>query len=185
MYKINSGFRWTTTADTEREIFALALAPEDIDSDLQQLEEHRLNNVGQLNHNCEMDSNQKLTKTQSEQELEYLLSNLLKYGVLIASAVVLFGGILYLLNHGSEPAEYQFFRGTPSEFHSPGGIVTAVLSGSRRGIIQLGLLLLIATPILRVIVSLFSFLIRREFIYVIITSIVLASLTYSLVGAYY
>ncbi|RUS96464.1 hypothetical protein DSM107003_25610 [Trichormus variabilis SAG 1403-4b] len=92
---------------------------------------------------------------------------------------------MYLLHHGSEPAEYQFFRGTPSEFHSPGGVVTAVLSGSRRGIIQLGLLLLIATPILRVIVSLFSFLIRREFIYVIITSIVLASLTYSLVGAYY
>ncbi|RUS96465.1 hypothetical protein DSM107003_25620 [Trichormus variabilis SAG 1403-4b] len=91
MYKINSGFRWTTTAETEREIFALALAPEDIDSDLQQLEEHRLNNVGQLNHNCEMDSNKKLTKTQSEQELEYLLSNLLKYGVLIASAVVLLG----------------------------------------------------------------------------------------------
>ena len=38
------------------------------------------------------------------------------YGVLIASAVVLFGGILYLIRHGSEPAEYQVFIGTPSEF---------------------------------------------------------------------
>ncbi|RCJ24614.1 hypothetical protein A6S26_18955 [Nostoc sp. ATCC 43529] len=55
----------------------------------------------------------------------------------------------------------------------------------QRGIIQLGLLLLIATPILRVVISLLAFLIKREFIYVIVTLLVLASLTYSLIGAYY
>ena len=126
-----------------------------------------------------------LTKTSTEQQLEVLLSNLLKYGVLIASAVVLLGGILYLIRHGAEPAEYKFFRGEPSEFRSPAGVVNAVLSGSRRGIIQLGLLLLIATPVFRVIISLLTFLLKREFIYVIVTSLVLASLTYSLVGAYY
>ncbi|MHC5850535.1 TSUP family transporter [Nostoc sp.] len=79
-----------------------------------------------------------------------------------------------------------------TEFRSPLGIVKAVLSGSDaygglrlRSIIQFGLLLLIAIPILRVFISLLAFLIQREFIYVIVTLLVMTSLIYSLVGAYY
>ena len=180
MYRLNSGFRWTCTTQVERKVGTFTFQLEEQDSDIQQLEEQRLKN-----HDDENLSNQKLTKSASEKQLEYLLSNLLKYGVLIASSIVLFGGILYLINHGSEPAEYQIFRGTPSEFHSPTGVVNAVLAGSRRGIIQLGLLILIAIPILRVIISFCTFLLQRNFVYVIITSLVLASLTYSLLGAYY
>src|ERR687885_1853664 len=71
--------------------------------------------------------------------LEQFISNLLKYDVLLASALVLMGGILYLIRHGAEPADYRFFQGTPAEFCSLGGVVTAVLSGSSRGIIQLSL----------------------------------------------
>ncbi|MDM3849153.1 MAG: DUF1634 domain-containing protein [Aphanizomenon gracile PMC627.10] len=179
MYKLNSGFRWTCTTQIERKIETFTFELEGRDCDIQELEEQHFNDHDEnVNH-------QKLTKSVSEKQLESLLSNLLKYGVLIASSVVLFGGILYLINHGSEPAEYQIFRGTPSEFHSPTGVVNAVLAGSRRGIIQLGLLILIAIPILRVIISFCTFLLQRNFIYVVITSLVLASLTYSLVGAYY
>ncbi len=134
---------------------------------------------------CEVDTNSNGTKTLNEQQLELLLSNILKYGVAIASTVVLVGGILYLIRHGAEPVDYQFFQGEPSEFCSPTGIVWAVLSGSRRGIIQLGLLLLVATPIARVVISLLTFLWQREFTYVIITLSVLSALIYSLVGAYY
>ncbi|BAZ88112.1 DUF1634 domain-containing protein [Dolichospermum compactum] len=180
MYKLNSGFRWTCTTQVERKVGTFTFQLEEQDSDIQQLEEQRLKN-----HDDENLSNQKLTKSASEKQLEYLLSNLLMYGVLIASSIVLFGGILYLIHHGSEPAEYQIFIGTPSEFHSPIGVVNAVFAGSRRGIIQLGLLILIAIPILRVIISFCTFLLQRNFIYVVITSLVLASLTYSLVGAYY
>ena len=180
MYKLNSGFRWTCTTQVERKVGTFTFELEEQDSDIQQLEEQRLKN-----HDDENLSNQKLTKSANEKQLEYLLSNLLMYGVLIASSIVLFGGILYLIHHGSEPAEYQIFRGTPSEFHSPIGVVNAVFAGSRRGIIQLGLLILIAIPILRVIISLCTFLLQRNFIYVVITSLVLTSLTYSLIGAYY
>ena len=180
MYKLNSGFRWTCTTQIERKVGTFTFQLEEQDSDIQQLEEQRLKN-----HDDENLSNQKLTKSANEKQLEYLLSNLLMYGVLIASSIVLFGGILYLIHHGSEPAEYQIFIGTPSEFHSPIGVVNAVFAGSRRGIIQLGLLILIAIPILRVIISFCTFLLQRNFIYVVITSLVLASLTYSLVGAYY
>ncbi|WP_392535421.1 DUF1634 domain-containing protein [Nostoc sp. C117] len=185
MYKFNPDFHWGSSAKPDSEVVTLTLPQENQDSNIKQLEKQRVSTVGQFTNSSEIDANNNLTKTSSEQQLEYLLSNLLKYGVLMASAVVLLGGILYLVHHGGEPAEYNYFQGEPSQFCSPVGVVKAVLSGSDRGIIQLGLLFLIATPIVRVIVSLFAFLLQREFIYVIVTLLVLASLTYSLVGAYY
>lgn len=133
---------------------------------------------------CEVDSKKKIAKKSSDRQLEKLIGNLLKYGVTIASAIVLLGGVLYLIRHGSEPADYHIFRGEPAEFRSPAGVVTAILSGSRRGIIQFGLLVLIATPIARVAISLLTFLRHRDFTYVIVTLCVLAGLIYSLIGAY-
>ncbi|MBU7586573.1 MAG: DUF1634 domain-containing protein [Nostoc sp. TH1S01] len=177
MYEFNSIFRWQSSASAETEAATITLPAEEPDSDIQQLEEQRQNN--------EINSSQIVSKTASEQQLEYILSNLLKYGVLIASSVVLLGGILYLIHHGSEPATYQVFHGEPSEFRSPIGVINAVLAGSRRGIIQLGLLLLIATPILRVVISFLAFILKRELTYIVVTLLVLASLTYSLVGAYF
>ncbi|MFN6568478.1 DUF1634 domain-containing protein [Dendronalium sp. ChiSLP03b] len=153
-------------------------------SDIEQLEQPP-STVAQMLDGCGIDADENLMKTPTELQLANLLSNLLKYGVLIASAVVLVGGILYLIRHGAEPAGYGVFRGEPSEFRSPAGVLSAVLLGSRRGIIQLGLLLLIATPIVRVLISLVAFVLRREFIYALVTFLVLASLIYSLVGAYY
>ncbi len=178
MYKFNSSdWEWKSSVQSKVEVVALPLQSEP-DSDIQELTE-RANKISR-----DIDSNS-ITKTSSEQQLENLLSNILKYGVFIASAVVLLGGILYLIRHGAEPAEYQFFSGTPSQFCSPSGVVEAAFSGSSRGIIQLGLLLLIAIPIVRVIVSLFAFVRRRDLIYIIVNLFVLAALTYSLIGAYY
>lgn len=161
---------------SKREVVTISLQSENTNSSIKSPEKSCTNI-------CEIE--QGIAKTSSEQLLENLLSNLIKYGVLIASTCVLLGGILYLVHHGHEPVEYQFFRGEPSQFRSPAGVVNAVFCGSSRGIIQLGLLLLIATPILRVIISLLTFIWRREFIYVMLTLLVLASLTYSLVGADY
>ena len=122
----------------------------------------------------------------STQQLGQWLSYLLRYGVLSAGAVVLVGGILYLIRHGAEEAaNYHLFREEPTMFRSPAGVMTAVLSGSSRGIIQLGLLLLIATPIARVAVSLLTFLSQRDFTYVFVTGLVLTGLIYSFVGAYF
>ena len=51
--------------------------------------------------------------------------------------------------------------------------------------IQLGLLVLIATPIARVAFSLVAFALQRDRIYVIVTLIVLAVLLYSLTGGHF
>jgi len=177
MYEYNAGIYQNSTVQPNSEAVVISVPSQEANDG--KIAEQKVTN------NCETGTKKTFVKTSTEQQLEYLLSNLLKYGVLLASAVVLLGGILYLIHHGNEPADYHIFHGTPSEFRSPVGVLGAVLSGSRRGIIQLGLLLLIATPILRVIISLLTFLLKREFIYVIITSLVLASLTYSLIGAYY
>ncbi|MFB2833316.1 DUF1634 domain-containing protein [Floridanema evergladense] len=134
---------------------------------------------------CKIDEEIKYSKAKREQQLGLLLSNLLKYGVFLASAVVLLGGILYLIRHGTEPADYQVFHGVPSEFRSPEGVINAVLAGSRRGIIQLGLLILVATPIVRVAISFLAFLRQRDYVYVVVTLLVLSGLIYSMIGAYH
>lgn len=118
-------------------------------------------------------------------QIELLLSNLLRYGVFLASGVVLVGGSLYLIRHGTEPVDYKYFLGEPDRFRSPMGVIEAVSAGSSRGIIQLGLLFLIATPIVRVAISLLAFLWRRDFTYVAIATFVLLGLLYSLLGAYF
>ncbi|BAZ37072.1 hypothetical protein NIES4101_29930 [Calothrix sp. NIES-4101] len=166
----------STSAKSEVDVFPLQ--NEEIDSEIEALKEQAKNTDLSLHIHTSF------TKAENEQQLENLLSNLLKYGVLLASAVVLFGGIIYLVHQWDQPAKYTFFRGEPEQFSSPEGVVNAVLAGSDRAIIQLGLIILVATPILRVIISLFAFLQARNFIYVVITLLVITCLSYSLVGAY-
>ena len=76
---------------------------------------------------------------------------------------------------------YQMFRGEPADLRSLGGIVGDALSLRGRGIIQLGLLLLIATPVARVAFAVFAFARQRDWIYVTVSLIVLSLLIYSLV----
>ena len=83
---------------------------------------------------------------------------MLRAGVLVAATVVVCGGVVYLLRHGHASPEYRVFRGEPSDLRSISGIVSDARSLSGRGLIQLGLLLLIGTPIARVMFSVVGFL---------------------------
>ena len=133
----------------------------------------------------EVEERQQIVSISSDRSLEQLISYLLKYGVLLSSAIVLTGGILYLMRYGTEPADYRFFQGEPAVLCSPNGVVMAALSGSCRGFIQFGLLLLIATPVARVVFSFLTFLRRRDFTYLILTLLVLLGFIYSFIGAYF
>ena len=84
---------------------------------------------------------------------------------------------------GENPADYRVFRGEPSDFRTISGVIQSVISGRGRGLIQLGLLLLIATPIARVAFSIVGFALERDRMYVVFTLIVLAILLYSLLGS--
>jgi len=118
-----------------------------------------------------------------DRRIEVILGNLLRTGVLISAAVVLSGACVYLSRHAHEPADYRVFRGEPSEYRTIRGVIQSVMNGRGRGLIQLGLLLLIATPIARVAFSVAGFAIERDRLYVAFTLIVLAILLYSLLGS--
>ncbi len=118
----------------------------------------------------------------TDEHVEMLVGNLLRYGVLAAAAIALVGGVLYLARYGGTHADYHLFRGQPAELKSVGGVIGSARTGDGRGIIQLGLLALIATPIARVAFSLLAFARQRDRTYVIITAIVLALLLYGLTG---
>jgi len=118
-----------------------------------------------------------------DRRLEIILGNLLRTGVLLSAAVVLAGACVYLVRHAHEPANYRVFRGEPSDYRTIPGVIRSVMNGRGRGLIQLGLLLLIATPIARVAFSIAGFAIERDRLYVAFTLIVLAILLYSFLGS--
>jgi uncharacterized membrane protein len=115
--------------------------------------------------------------------LELILGNLLRSGVLLSAAVVFAGACVYLAHHAHEPANYRVFRGEPTDFRTIPGVVHSAMHGRGQGLIQLGLLLLIATPIARVSFSVVGFAIERDRLYVVFTLIVLAVLLFSLLGS--
>lgn len=117
-----------------------------------------------------------------DHRIELIIGKLLRAGVLLSASVVVVGGMIYLLRHGNEIADYRTFRGELSTLRSFPGIVHGVLDRSGRAVIQLGLLLLIATPIARVVFSAVAFARERDYLYVAFTLAVLAVLAYSLLG---
>jgi uncharacterized membrane protein len=121
------------------------------------------------------------TERWSDDRVEQVVGNLLRIGVLVAAAVAVAGGVAVLVQHGMRQADYGTFTGEAAEFTSIGGIVRGVMALDSRAVVQLGLVLLIATPVARVVFSLVAFLLQRDRLYVVITSIVLAVLVFSLV----
>jgi uncharacterized membrane protein len=114
--------------------------------------------------------------------LQAVVGNLLRVGVLLAAAVVLAGGILYLARHGGAVEDYHVYRSQPANLRSLAGIVRSALALDERGVVQLGLVLLVATPIARVAIAGVAFAFERDRAYVLIALLVLALLLKSLLG---
>ena len=115
-----------------------------------------------------------------EQRMKNIMGNVLRAGVITAAVIVLVGGVFYLIRYGHNPSDYSTFKGEPEELCHPRTIISNALLFRRRAIIELGLLILIATPTIRVIFAAFSFLWQRDYIYFLICLIALSLLIYSL-----
>lgn len=118
----------------------------------------------------------------TEAELEQWIGGLLRWGVVIAAAVAGCGAVLFIAHHGSMPADFRTFHRVPPGLDSVHGVAAGARALDSLAIVQLGLLLLIATPIARVAMSLVGFALQHDRTYVAITAIVLALLLYSLLG---
>jgi uncharacterized membrane protein len=109
-----------------------------------------------------------------------LLGHVLRAGVLTAALIVAAGAAVYLVHRGEVVPAYQVFNGEPDELRSVRGILAQAARGSGRGLIQLGLLVLIATPIARVAFSVVMFVREQDRTYIAVSLVVLALLAYSL-----
>lgn len=114
--------------------------------------------------------------------MEHAIGWVLRGGVVLAFIVALAGGLLYLAREGHAVPSYATFVGEPEALRTLGGIVSGALALHPRAIVQLGLLLLIATPVVRVAFSLVAFAFERDRTYVVVTFIVLVLLLLGLTG---
>ena len=120
--------------------------------------------------------------TITEKHMDEIMGRLLRTGVILAAVFVLVGGVIYLAQHPTPITNYRVFQGEPEELRTVSGIVHEALALHGPGLIQFGLLILIATPIARVAFSVVAFLYQRDWTYVAATLVVLGLLIYSLLG---
>jgi uncharacterized membrane protein len=118
-----------------------------------------------------------------DRRLETIIGELLRAGVILAALTVLAGGILYLAGHHGDPANYHTFVAGAQGTRSVSGILQAAVHGSSEAIIQVGLLLLILTPVARVGIAIVGFLLERDRMYALVSLIVLLILAFSLLHA--
>src|SRR5439155_1655276 len=109
-----------------------------------------------------------------------MLGFVLQAGVILAAAVALLGGVVYLLGHGMQATDYRVFHSEPVELRTLSGVVRGALRFDGREVVQLGVVLLLATPITRVALSALAFARQRDRRYVVVTSLVLVLLLTSL-----
>jgi uncharacterized membrane protein len=111
--------------------------------------------------------------------LEMAMGRMLQIGVTVAALVVLVGGILYLAQFGGSKPDYQHFHGAPAALETIRGIVGGAGSMDARSVIEFGILLLIATPVCRVIFGVVGFALLRDRLYTVVSAVVLVILLFS------
>ncbi|RZK23494.1 MAG: DUF1634 domain-containing protein [Flavobacterium sp.] len=116
----------------------------------------------------------------ADKDVQLILGTLLRVGVLVATGIVLIGGIIFLITHADQKVSFQNFKPEETKFSSIASIFVGLRRFDGLATIQFGVLLLIFTPIARVVFSIFSFLLEKDYMYVLIGLIVLCVIITSL-----
>lgn len=116
--------------------------------------------------------------------MQLLLGKVLRAGTVISVSIVFIGGLFYLYRHGHTIADYKKFKGIPDFVQHFSGIIGGVLSLKGQAIIQLGIILLISTPILRVAFSTMGFVLEKDYMYVGISLLVLLIIFVSMLSGH-
>jgi uncharacterized membrane protein len=118
----------------------------------------------------------------TDEQMDRTIGTLLRVGVIAAVSVVFTGFVAHVVRSGGVHPNYGVFHGESRELTTFGAIVRGAMSGNARGWMQLGVLLLIATPVARVLFCAFAFAAQRDWTFVGITIVVLLILAYGLSG---
>src|ERR1700744_3444620 len=113
-------------------------------------------------------------------DMQSIIGWVLRIGVFASMLVVFIGGVIYLYRHGHESANFHQFKGIPDFIRTEPGILNGILTFRGRAIVQAGIILLIATPIMRIIFSAIGFVLERDYLYIGITIIVLGIIFFSM-----
>ena len=124
-----------------------------------------------------------MTSDRKERRLAREVGGILRLGVIASSAVIVLGLVPYLVRDGARHADYHMFRGEPAVFRAIPDLLAYAGWAHPRGIMQLGVLLLIATPFARVALCLVEFTRERDRLYVGVTLAVLLALSWGFFGA--
>ncbi len=118
-------------------------------------------------------------------QVELTISNLLRIGVVASLTLVLLGTIVTFVQHPSyvsQPSELQRLITPGTKFpHAIRDLGTALRKVQGEAIVVLGLLVLIATPVMRVAISILAFVYQGDRVFTLITATVLGLLLLSLV----
>jgi uncharacterized membrane protein len=115
---------------------------------------------------------------------ELLISTLLRLGVIISFCVIVLGLFVSFLRHSDDylhsTSSYQSLTAKTAVFpHTIASVIAGATHLRGQAIVMLGLLLLIATPVMRVAASILVFWHERDATYAVITSVVLTLLLLS------
>ena len=119
------------------------------------------------------------------ESMNALIGNLLRYGVILSAAIILVGTVQLLLVNGfREVSQLVIYNPNqlPHGNFDPGlgHMVAGLASFDPQSTIELGVLVLLATPAARVLLSVFLFAEEGDRTYVYITGIVLILLLFSM-----
>lgn len=117
-------------------------------------------------------------------KVEVIIGQILRIGVITSAIVILIGIGLYLMNGSGYPTVVkggQTIIEFPRRFSA---IFAGIAAGKSYAVIMFGVFLLILTPVLRVIVSIYAFYKEHDTLYVVITTIVLVILMFAMFLGY-
>ncbi len=109
---------------------------------------------------------------------------ILRVGVLLSALLIATGGVLFLVAHGSAPMDFSQFQGEPEQVKTLSGILRSSVALDGPGLIMLGLLVLLLTPVTRVLFSIFAFLKQKDWLLSFVALVVLGILLSSIISGY-
>ena len=119
-----------------------------------------------------------------DKDMQTIIGWILRGGVAVSMVLVFIGGVFFVYRHGYSVPDYKTFKGVPVFIQSLGGILNGVITFKGQAIIQLGIILLIATPVIRVAFSAVGFLLEKDYLYTFITLIVLLIILASMISGH-
>jgi uncharacterized membrane protein len=116
--------------------------------------------------------------------MQVVIGWVLRTGVFLSISIVLFGGMFYIYRHGHTVADYRVFKNIPEFVRTPGGIFDGIMALRGQAIIQAGIILLIATPVIRVLFSAIGFVLEKDYLYTFISVLVLLIIFISMLNGH-